>query len=359
MRLAELIALRPVPCAGLLLTLTRRCPLNCAHCSTSSTTAGEEPVAEQLLRFTESFTDADRPEAVLLTGGEPLLLPGLVGELAARVRAAGSRTALLSGMFFARGGRIPRPVMRAITAVEHFSASLDVFHEREIARRDVFRAVRQVLDSGVPASFHLTGSGPRDPYLAELTSEIRREFDDRVPMLVNHVRAVGRAAAWAGVGARTGAGHQALPCAMAAWPVVAFDGAVLACCNQRTVDLRPVPDHLALGHIATDDWATVRRRSLSSPILRMVRALGPARLYERYAPEAAGAGYCDGCRGLTEQTGLVAAVTRDASGPVGELLDQEAARTQAAAGPAALLKRYGCAPYAPLVTLPDLTGNRR
>ncbi|MEU0413436.1 radical SAM protein [Streptomyces griseorubiginosus] len=358
MRLAELIALRPVPCAGLLITLTRRCPLSCAHCSTSSTTVGEEPATGQLLRFVGSFTPADRPEAVMLTGGEPLLRPALVRELAARIRAAGSRSALLSGMFFARGGPIPGPVMRAITSVEHFSASLDVFHEREVRRRDVFRAVHQVLDSGVAVSFHLTGSGPHDPYLAELTSEIRREFDDRVPILVNDVRPVGRAAAWASGGSRHLASPGVLPCAMAAWPVVAFDGAVLACCNQRTVDLRPVPDHLSLGHIAADDWATVRRRSLASPMLRMVRAVGPAFLYDRYAPEAAGAAYCDGCRGLTARPALVAEVVRDASGPVGEFLDRDAARTQAAAGPVALLKRYGCGPYAPLVALPDDTGIR-
>lgn len=45
MRLAEIIELRPVPAAGLLATLTRRCPLNCAHCSTSSGPRGEDTSA--------------------------------------------------------------------------------------------------------------------------------------------------------------------------------------------------------------------------------------------------------------------------------------------------------------------------
>lgn len=360
MKLAELIGLRPVPCAGLLLTLTRRCPLSCAHCSTSSTTYGEEPVAEQLLRFVGSFTADDRPEAVMLTGGEPLLLPGLAHELATLTRAAGSRSVLLSGMFFARGCHIPPPVMRAIKAVDHFSASLDAYHEREVPRSDVFRVIREVLDWGIPASFHLTGTGPDDPYLADVTAAIRREFADRVPMLVNEVRPVGRAAAWAAVGAahRPQEG-RVLPCAMAAWPVVAFDGAVLACCNQHTVDRRPVPAHLLLGHIAVDDWATVRRRSLSSPMLRMVRAVGPAHLYGRYAPGSCESGYCTGCRSLSEHPGVVAGTARDASGPVGALLDQEATRMQAAAGPVELLRRYGCAPYAELVALPAGEGGPR
>ncbi|WP_354643000.1 radical SAM protein [Kitasatospora camelliae] len=354
MELAELVGLRPVPGAGLLLTLTRRCPLSCAHCSTSSTMAGEEPDGSHLLRFLGTFTAEDRPELVMLTGGEPLLRPELAAECAATARAAGTRTALLSGMFFAREGRIPARILRAVTAADHFSASLDAFHEREVSRAEVFRAVHRVLDAGVPASFHLTGTGAGDPYLAEVTAAIRREFDDRVPMLVNEVRAVGRAAGWAAAGRTAAAADpdRALPCAMAAWPVVAFDGTVLACCNQQAVDRRPAPAHLRLGHIAEDDWATVRSRTLASPVLRLIRAVGPAHLYARYGPGAAPAGYCAGCRDLPGHPAVTAGAVRDGAGPVGELLDREAARIQYQAGPVELVGRHGCAAYAPLVDLP-------
>ena len=374
MHLSELVGLRPVPCAGLLLTLTRRCPLSCAHCSTSSTREGEEPGAARLRRFVGSFTAEDRPELVMLTGGEPLLLPELAAELAATARTVGTRSALLSGMFFARDGRIPDRIMRAITAVDHFSASLDVHHEREVPRAGVFRAMHRVLDAGIPVSFHLTGTGEDDPYLAGLTAEIRREFADRAPMLVNRVRPLGRAASWAAASAvvsaaRPGAGPgagpdpgRALPCAMAAWPVVAFDGTVLACCNQQAVDGRPVPEHLRLGHLAEDDWAAVRRRSLASPVLRMIRTVGPSHLYARYAaggcadpgsaaPGSAAPGYCSGCRRLSDHPEVVAGATQDASGALGELLDQLSAARQTAAGPVELVRRHGGGRHAALVAL--------
>lgn len=265
MELAELVGLRPVPCAGLLVMLTQRCPLACAHCSTSSTPRGTDQDAADLLRFINSCGPTDRPELVLLTGGEPLLIPELVRELATSARAVGTRSALLSGMFFAREGRIPERVLRAITAVDHFSASIDAFHEREVARADVLRALATVLDAGIPVSLHITGTGPDDPYLADLTGEVRRTFGDTVPMLVNEVRAVGRAAAWADPArvtatATPGAAMESaggpLPCAMAAWPVVAADGTVLACCNQETVDRRPPPPTCGS---ATSPWTTGRR----------------------------------------------------------------------------------------------------
>ena len=349
MDLATLVQSRPVPGAGLLLTVTARCPLRCAHCSTASTMEGGEPDPGHLLRFVDSFTVRDRPEVVLLTGGEPLLRPELVTELAQAARRAGSRAAVLSGAFFARHDRIPAHILRAVRAVDHFSVSVDAFHERQVPRADVFRTLRQVLDCGIPVSIHATGRGPDDPYLADLVAATRRSFGDKVPMLVNTVRSFGRAAEWLAATATPVDGRRVLPCAMAAWPVVAHDGAILACCNQDAVDRRPVPAHLSLGHIESDDWPTVLRRTLSSPVLRMIRATGPAYLIARYGEPTADHGYCDSCRRLGDRPEVVDAVQAVASGPVGALLDRQAALMQYKSGPVAFVRRHGCARYADLV----------
>lgn len=353
-----MMRLRPVPGAGLLVTLTRRCPLHCGHCSTSSTLLGEDVPAGSLLRFVGSFQPADRPQVLLLTGGEPLLRPQLTAQVAAVARSTGTRSVLLSGMFFARTRRMPARIAAAVAAVDHFSASIDAYHEREVPRADVFRAVRRVLAAGTAASFHITGSGPDDPYLADVTADIRRTFNDRVPMLVNTVRAVGRAAAWAGATRTIAKATAPSPCAMAAWPVVAFDGTVLACCNQDVVDRRPAPAHLRLGHIGSDDWPAIRDRVGTSPVLRMLRSVGPTHLYERYAANPAPApGYCAGCRALDGDPVVMAATRRAGEGAVGALLDREAVRRQTAAGPVALVRRHGCAPYAELVALPHTAPN--
>lgn len=368
MELAEIVGLRPRPCAGLLVTLTRRCPLSCAHCSTASTMAGEEPDATDLARFVGSFTAADRPEVLLLTGGEPLLLPGLVERLATLARRSGTRSAVLTGAFFARDGRLPRRIRNAVEAVDHFSVSLDAFHEREVPRADVFTLLRRVLDAGIPASVHAVGSGPDDPYLADLAAETRRTFADRVPLLVNTVRAVGRAASWAAAGPVAAGPDEPRPCSMAAWPTVAFDGTVVACCNQATVDRRPVPGHLGLGHIAADSWADIRARALGSPTLRMIRVVGPAYLRQRWSAadggpaDGAGAvdeaatehGYCEGCRLLGDLPGL----GRIGSGPAGALLDRYVADKFVEAGASAVMRRHGCASYADLVALPSAADSR-
>ncbi|MEU1433793.1 radical SAM protein [Streptomyces sp. NPDC005786] len=339
MRLEEIIELRPVPAAGLLATLTRRCPLSCAHCSTSSGPRGEDTPADALRRFVGGFTAEDRPAVLMLTGGEPLLRPALVDELAALAASAGTRTAVLSGMFFAADGRTPARILRALRHVDHFSASIDVFHEREVPRAAAFRAVHHIMESGIDVSFHVVGHSADDPYLADITASIRTEFHDRAAVLVNHVRPAGRAAGWAAarpVPAGDGAGPPA-PCAMAAWPVVAFDGTVTACCNQRVVDARPVPAHLRLGDIAMDDWPHIRRRCQESPVLRSLRTAGVAS--------------CTDCRGLTRRPAALAAAERAGSSPAAGAMDMLGARLQRDAGAEVLVRRYGSERYAPLVLL--------
>ncbi|GIJ47868.1 hypothetical protein Val02_47540 [Virgisporangium aliadipatigenens] len=367
MDLAELVRLRPVPGAGVLFALTQRCPLRCRHCSSSSTMDGPEPEAARALAFVESFARDRAPAVLLMTGGEPLLRPDLVTALAAAARRAGTRSALLTGAFFAAADPVPAPILRAIRAVEHFSVSVDAFHERQVRRRDVLRLLGRVRAEGIAVSVHALAAGADDGYLAGLDADLRRALGGPVPMLVNTVRAIGRATGWATARPHAADPADVNPCAMAAWPVVAPDGTVVACCNQDTVDRRPVPAHLRLGHVDTDDWPTIRARGLASPALRMIRAAGPGYLAslcppaadDRDAagtsrtaragdPAAAGGGsQCATCRRLGPAA--LEAARGVASGAAGALLDGHAAEVQRAAGPVALLRRYADPRHAHLV----------
>jgi hypothetical protein len=294
----------------------------------------------------------------MFTGGEPLLRPGLVAELAEAARSAGAATVLLTGAFFARGGRMPESIRRVAASIDHFSISLDAHHEREVARADVFTLLRRLLDTGVAVSLHIVGNGAGDPYLAEVTSEVAAAFDGLVPMLVSEVRAVGRASSWT-TAVRVSGSARVQPCAMAAWPVIAFDGTLTACCNQDVVDGRPLHGAHRLGHIDTDDWPTIRARSLASPLLRMIRALGPEYVRDEILAPAdtrslavGESDYCGTCRTLGAESALVEGRLGLRAGPIGELLDREAARLQSEAGPVDFVRRHGCAPYAELVALP-------
>ena len=325
MHLATLLSIRTQPAAGLHMALTRRCPLSCAHCSTNSMLSSEEHGADMFLRFVATFTAEDHPDALLLTGGEPLLRPKLVMELAERARGVGSRVHLMSGMFFARRPTVPAPIRRAIAAVDHLTASLDIFHEQQVSRDNVFRVMRELLDDGQDVSFQITGLNAADPYLAEVTADIRRTFDDRVPAMVRYVDPVGRAKTWLKPSQAPAAHIVPMPCTGAAWPVVTFDGTVVACCNQTVVD-GPAPPHLRLGHISEDDWPTVRARSLESPMMRAIRAVGPEYMADRFGGgKIACTGYCATCYRLGSAPELVQRIEDLTRRPAMRLIESQMA----------------------------------
>ena len=212
---------------------------------------------------------------MVVSGGEAFLRPALLQDLAERASLVGCRTVALSGMFWARSHRIPPAIRRAIDPLAHFSVSLDVFHEREVRREDVYRVLETLVADGKEVSVHLTGLDPWDPYLAERSDEIRRVFEGRVPILVNAVNYVGRARGWlAKRDERPVETAEAEPCTLAAWPVVAFDGTIVGCGNDGVVD-GPTPPAPAARPPATDDWPEVRGRYLASPMLRAIRTFGP------------------------------------------------------------------------------------
>lgn len=336
MHLAELISLRPVPAAGLLLALTARCPLSCAHCSTESTSDGAWYSGEPFRRLVATFTPADRPELIFMSGGEPLLRPGLVAELATRARAAGTRSALLSGMFFA-GRPMPSPIRRAIATLDHFSASIDAYHEREVSRAETFAALGAFLDLVPAVSLHVASSDPA--YLADLVPAIRRAFGDRVPALVTPVQPTGRARSFtsAPVTLASETPFDPGPCEFAGWPLVDYDGTVYACYRQE-LGRRHRPAHLVLGHADREPWPELRARTERRPVLRSVRAFGALET-ARQAGGSPGASVCGTCVGLPSTVTVPDGAERVALRLLGRL------------GPRQLARRWGAGDYADLVEL--------
>lgn len=320
--------------------------------------AGSDPDATAVLRFIGSFTAAERPEVVALTGGEPLLRPAVVDEIARRCHAAGTRVHLLTGMFFARGERVPKRIRDVLLRVDHVSASLDRFHEAEVPRASVFRVFAELMAEGQDVSLQVVGlDGEDDPYVAGLVDDVRRHFGDRVPILVSAVRAEGRAREWmAADGVSPGAAAPAgeadadpQPCTMAAWPVVCADGRITACCNQKVVDGRG-PAHLSLGHAATLGWPEIAARCRRDAVLRAIRSLGPPAL-SRLAGTPSCDGYCQTCHALGDAPDLHAAVADSIRPELLELMDGCVAAVQHGAGAERFAERFGTPDYAELVTL--------
>jgi hypothetical protein len=304
--LVDLLHLRARPFAGLFLGLTRRCPLHCAHCSTNSTMASEHSPAEWYDAFVDTFRADDRPEVMLLSGGEPLLRPDLVVRLTERARGVGTRVSLLTGGFWGERA-VPPAVQRAMDAVDLLSVSMDPFHEQEVPRASVFATIERRLEGGRDVSVQTVGAGDDDPWVAQLVDELESRFACSVPILVGLLGPSGRDDA---PGLETPVPlpqrRSSLPrfvddvapepCSFASWPVGGFDGTITACCQQSVVDA--APGHLRLGHLATESWPDIRERGERSALLRAIRVYGPQHLAARVGRGITD--YCGTCRTLDD-----------------------------------------------------------
>ncbi len=351
MHLVDVLSLRPVPAAGVTVGITRRCPLHCAHCSTNSTMTSEEGAADILVAFVESFGAADRPKILAMSGGEAMLRPRLVRDLAERARSVGTRSVALSGMFFASSGRIPSPIKEAIDALDHFSASIDAFHEREVSRSNVLRVLDSLLADGKDVSIHICGRDADDPYLESVIGDVQRAFDGAVPMFVNYISSFGRAREWFERDAPIRREKiDANPCGSAAWPLVAFDGTVVACGNDDVV-VGPAPEHLRLGHIGTDDWSAIRARCVKFSMIRAIRLFGPEYLADHLSERTSACdGYCATCMKLSPDPALHQRVEEMMNRRSTAALEEYVSTMQINAGAVSFARRHGVPRYAELVT---------
>jgi len=313
--------------------------------------ASEEGAADMLIAFVESFGAEDRPEILAMSGGEAMLRPRLVRELAERARSVGTRSVALSGMFFASSGRIPSPIKEAINALDHFSASIDAFHEREVSRINVLRVLDSLLADGKDVSIHVCGRDADDPYLESIIEDVQRAFNGTVPMFVNYISPFGRAREWFRRDTPIRRENiDANPCGSAAWPLVAFDGTVVACGNDDVV-VGPAPEHLRLGHIGTDDWATIRARCVNFSMMRAIRLFGPEYLADRLSTRTSVCdGYCATCMKLSPDPALHQRIAEIMSRRSTVSLEEYVSTMQISAGAVSFARRHGVPRYAELVT---------
>lgn len=319
--LMELLNQRSSSGQGIHYSITRRCPLGCAHCSTNSLAFGEHISDEDILKFTSTFTASDHPKWVLITGGEPMLRPDLVAEIVGMCHLVGTKVSVITGMFFARGKGVPAPILKSLQNVDLLFVSMDEFHEARLSRSDVLEAISEFRNHGIDIALQVTGTGADDAYLLGLIEETRSTFADQVPMLVRYVQPVGRAKMLdlpeTDHHSHLLPSHRILPspCGAAGWPVVAFSGAIVACCNQDAID-GPTPPHLALGHIENTSWPDVRNACENRPLLQLIRTVGPQYLERHLNGGSECDGYCETCLGLRTDATMLAKASTTANLPV-------------------------------------------
>ncbi len=157
---------------------TRQCNLRCRHCGSDCTSDGHPGLpAHQVIAVLERIASVLRPEDIVLvvTGGEPLVRPDLF-EILERVSAMDFHLGMVTNGISLNEKAARRllsvGVTNVVVSLDGPKESHDWLRNRQGAFEKACRAIRALVDAGMPSVEAITCATPRSLDLLEETYEI-------------------------------------------------------------------------------------------------------------------------------------------------------------------------------------------
>ncbi len=318
---------------AVLLFLTDRCPVGCLHCSVDSRRDSPSVRDHDLLRdIVGSLADYPRLSMVGISGGEPFIERRALSHAVETLADAGKSVVLYTSGLWARADPVPPWIRQVLARTSCLFLSTDAFHAKAIDDGRFVAALRAAADQGAPVVVQVLD---RPDDVAEANRLLGSAFGAAWPTYVDLNLLVplpyGRGAAVFDPPAEA-RGDSFPRCRIAATPVVRYDGAVTACCNESLI-VGHGPERLRETHADGAAVVDALERIWGDPFLRILNSSGAAAVtaHPRYAPlaEQKFRGICDFCRRAQELTPALGADTDPLLAGIASVAELTAARPQA------------------------------
>ncbi|ETK37750.1 radical SAM protein [Microbispora sp. ATCC PTA-5024] len=276
---ADAERLRRTPGATLLLFLTDRCPVRCAHCSVGSRPDG--PTIRDRALFTEVVAGIGaipELEVVAVSGGEPFAERWGLTRAVEGLHDSGKALVVFTSGYWASERSAPAWITRLLAKVSTVYLSTDGFHARGVTPARLRSAARAAVDAGCHLVVQvLDEPGGREAVsrmLGELLGDGRQaaEINTITPLRLGRGRDVFAAAPPQPL-------SPAVRCGLASSPTIRYDGTVTACCNEAVIMGRG-PGALRTVVRRREDVGPALTRLRRSPIPRALAACGIGPLAE-------------------------------------------------------------------------------
>lgn len=281
--------------AWLTLSLTNRCPLQCAHCGPRSGPAEHGTIDQATVNDALDVARARRFAAVNLTGGEPFILGPALEPIVRAVTARGLWSRITTGGFWAATLDAARRRMAPLAAagLNEICLSCSEEHQEFVPFENLVNAVRASREHFVNTAINL-GLGADSPLSEAGVQERFRIAGAPIPKVFrSKLIPFGRAAESLPVS------RQALrpvaeldgPCpSLTVHPTIFNDGAVAGCASVFSRDCRP----LHFGNVHQEPLERILDRMDSHPLSfwihrqgvvklkQLIEANSPLRFADRY-----------------------------------------------------------------------------
>lgn len=296
---AEIQQLRRSRRRSMLLFITDRCPVGCAHCSVDSRidspTITDFDLFDQILDWMCAKPEL---EVVGISGGEPFSERRGLALASRRIADAGKRQVVYTSGIWATRASAPAWIRDVLGRCSCVYLSTDAFHAPAIDAQRFIRAAHAIAEAGAWIVVQVIGLGAMAEQAEQL---LRRAFGERYTEYAELNATMpltdGRGASVFMRIARL-PGHAFGNCWALASPMVRYDGLVTACCNESVIMSRgPSRLRRRIGSVAELDAAIEGFHA--DPLLRAIEGpgLGALTQHPRFADlaDARCSGICELC----------------------------------------------------------------
>lgn len=293
------------------LMVTRRCNMECGHCSVESgPNIKKEPSEAELIRYVREAAQARVP-AIRLTGGEPMLRADVVRRLVAECCRLGVSVGMTTNGFWGGSPAAARRHLRTLrrSGLSGLTVSYDRYHAPYKSLEAAVHIVQAAGELGMDVNINVVRAAS-DEELATIAARFAGLPNAHLRFYV--VQRVGRARELPADSLRA---ETAGFCSGCAFPQITDDGRLTACSGPSY--FAPLTSPLQVGSLAKATVGALLDRHRDDPILDTIRTFGPERLREelaalpgfaRFPFRARYLGMCDLCLHLNSEPAAVAAL---------------------------------------------------
>jgi hypothetical protein len=271
----HLLALQRLATSNLVISVTRRCPLRCAHCIVSSApdVAGGTLTVEQAQSWARQLPKLKEAGVrhLTFTGGEPTLALKAIRVLAESCSSLGITTAVVTSGVWATAPAVATHIVEQLRAVSNWDLGYDTYHAPEMPFERFQQAVEALKSSATSFSVRVCVDTPLSATDAEICGRLRDLAGPDVTILQQSVRHIGRATSLSRQASDEWQ-FPAEPC-ITSGPFIREDGSMGPCCSGLAHEARG-RHPLEFGNVNDDGLVACRERWLSDPLLRMLRLFG-------------------------------------------------------------------------------------
>jgi len=232
----EVLSIRRTRGASVLLFITDRCPVGCAHCSVDSRPDSPRITDHALFAsIVDQLAALPELRMVGISGGEPFVERRALALAVSRLAAAGKHVVLYTSGFWARSDHAPQWIHRVLEQSAAVYLSTDAHHVASQGPERFRNAARIIARHALPIVVQAIDEGDTlDRTRDSLAEALGPDWADHPALVPTHGLPHGRGAGLYDRPVRH-AGRSFGPCDVVDAAVVRYDGRVTACCNESVI----------------------------------------------------------------------------------------------------------------------------